>query len=112
MTSLVAAEPIPLRLDEAQVWRVGATRIPLDTVIACFEQGETAEEIAQSFPTLKLDDVYAVLTYYLRHPADVREYLDRRAAEAASVRERIESHPSQNAELRRRLQARKASSAA
>lgn len=111
MGMMFAAEPIPLELDESQVLRVAGTRVPIDTVVAMFEQGETAEEIAQSFPVLQLDDIYAVLTYYLRHRDEVRAYLERRGKEAAEVRQRVEAHPSQS-DLRRRLIAKKASSAA
>ena len=50
----------------SDVDRIGATRVRLDTVVQSFETGASAEEIAEDYP-LKLDDVYAVITYYLRH---------------------------------------------
>ena len=47
MTLTIATEPIPLRMDSDGVVRVGKTRVTLDTVVAAFVEGATAEEIAQ-----------------------------------------------------------------
>jgi uncharacterized protein (DUF433 family) len=75
MSLVVAAEPVPLRLDTGGTFRVGQTRVTLDTVVATFESGATAEEIALRCPTLELADVYAVIGYYLRHKEEVEAYL-------------------------------------
>jgi uncharacterized protein (DUF433 family) len=72
MSQSPATEPIPLAKDGDDVLRVGGTRVPLETVVTAFDLGGTPEEIAQDFPVLTLDDVYAVLTYYLRHREEVR----------------------------------------
>lgn len=69
------AEPLPLRADVDGVLRVGDTRVPLDTVIAAFEAGATPEEIVLGYDSLRLEDVYLVLGYYLRHRAEVDAYL-------------------------------------
>ncbi|MQA16993.1 MAG: DUF433 domain-containing protein [Pseudonocardiaceae bacterium] len=82
----VAPEPVPLMTDPDGVVRVGSTRVTLDTVVAAFRTGATAEEIAQQYPTLELADIYAVITYYLRHRGEVEEYLRVREREAAEVR--------------------------
>jgi len=66
-----APEVVPLVADAHGVVRVGNTRVTLDTVIAAFADGATAEEIAQQYPSLYLADVYSVIGYYLRHTADV-----------------------------------------
>ncbi len=102
MTPALAHEPIPLHLDADRVLRVGGTRIPLETVVGLFEQGETPEEITQNFPVLRLDDVYAVVTYYLRHREEIAEYLGRRSAEAQARRNEVEARPEAN-HLRNRL---------
>ena len=65
---------------------MGATRVTLDTVVAAFSEGATAEEIVQQYPSLKLSDVYYVLGYYLRHPSEVDAYLQQRKAIANTVR--------------------------
>jgi uncharacterized protein (DUF433 family) len=55
--------------------RVGKTRVTLDTVVAAFNDGASAEEIAQQYPSLTLADVYATVAYYLKHKTDVDAYL-------------------------------------
>ena len=106
MFLLVAQEPIPLETDEKSgVVRVAGTRVTLDTLVAAFNTGATSEEIAQDYPSLQLSDVYAVLTYYLRHRGEVEEYLRQRRDEAALIRKENERRfPS--SELRERLLAR------
>lgn len=99
---LAVAEPIPLQEDADQVIRVGGTRVPLETVIETFEAGATPEEIAQDFPVLRLDDVYAVITYYLRHRQESQAYLEKRRAAAEEVRKQVEAMPS-HAAFRERL---------
>ena len=59
-----ATEVIPLAVDIQGVLRVGNTRVTLDTVIAAFADGATAEEIVQQYPSLHLADVYSVIGYY------------------------------------------------
>lgn len=99
------AEPIPLATDADGVIRVAGTRIPLETVINVYDTGATPEEIAQDFPVLRLDDVYAVITYYLRHRDEVAAYLQERLALAEEVRAEVEGRFPQTG-LRERLLAR------
>lgn len=101
----IAAEPIPIDLDAEGAYRVGGTRIPLETVISAYEQGWTPEEIVHSFPTLNLGDVYATVTYYLRHRAEVDGYLERQEETAQKIQGEIEAQFSSRA-LRERLVAR------
>ena len=103
--------PVPLRTDEHGVIRIAGSRVTLDSVVAVFDRGATAEEIAQSFPTLSLTDVYAVLSYVVLRRGDVDEYLSRRAKEEDAVREQAEQRSS-SAALRARLLARRRGSAA
>ena len=67
--------------------------------------GASPEEIAQDFPVLHLDDVYAVITYYLRHRDEVDAHLSERRARAEAIRREIETRSSQT-DLRARLLAR------
>ena len=60
---------------KAAAVRVAATRITLDLVVARFEEGACPEEIVHSYDTLHLEDVYAVIAYYLRHKDEVLAYL-------------------------------------
>src|SRR5262245_55242599 len=61
--------------DEHGVLRVGHTRVMLDSVVAAFHLGHSAETIAQQYPSLKLEDVYGAIAYYLANQADVDRYL-------------------------------------
>ena len=80
MSLMVMPEPVPLAADRDGVMRVGGTRVTLDTVVAAFREGATAEEITQQYPSLQLADVYAVIGYYLRHQPEVDDYLRERRA--------------------------------
>ncbi|HEX4954254.1 MAG TPA: DUF433 domain-containing protein [Thermoanaerobaculia bacterium] len=105
MAEPLAQDPLPLALDRDGVIRVGGTRVPLDTVVAAFESGSTPEQIAEDFSSLAVADVYATISYFLRHRDEVTAYLERRQREAAAVRLEIEAHrPSQR--LRERLESR------
>jgi Protein of unknown function (DUF433) len=64
--------------------------VTIDTVVAAFDAGATAEEIVQQFPSLRLADVYSVIAYYLRHQSDIRVYFARRQQEAVQVGEENE----------------------
>ena len=91
MTLAPATEVIPLQVDAGGVARIGGTRVTLDTVIAAFSDGATAEEIAQQYPSLNLADVYYVIGYYLRRPSEVEAYLRERKAQAEVVRDQNET---------------------
>jgi uncharacterized protein (DUF433 family)/flavin-binding protein dodecin len=103
----LGAEPVPLRIDEYGVARVGQTRVTLDTVVAAFRLGETAEGIVESYPTLRLADVYRILGYYLGHRDAVDAYVAGREREAGRLREEIEGDLNPTG-LRARLLARRA----
>lgn len=87
MTLAIVAEPVPLAITPEGVVRVGGTRVTLDTVVAVFKQGATAEEIVSRYPSLKLADVYASITFYLNHTAEVEAYLRERQQKAREIRD-------------------------
>ena len=84
-------EPIPLVNDADGVVRIGATHVTLDTVVAAFREGLTAEGIVEQYPTLRLAEVYSVLGYCLSHQEEVDDYLKGRQILAADVRQQNES---------------------
>jgi uncharacterized protein (DUF433 family) len=96
-----------LEADQDGVMRVGNTRVTLDTVVAAFREGATAEEITQQYPSLRLADVYAVIGYYLHHQPEVDEYLREQQQQAAEVRASNEAS-FDPAGIRDRLLARRA----
>ena len=63
MVLALTTEIIPLTADAHGVLRVGNTRVTLDTVLAAFADGATAEEIVQQYSSLQLADVYSVIGY-------------------------------------------------
>jgi uncharacterized protein (DUF433 family) len=66
-----------VREDEFGVLRVGNSRVMLDSVVAGFRQGHSAETIAQQYPALSLEDVYGAIAYYLANQAEIDQYLRR-----------------------------------
>ncbi len=106
MSLVIAAEPIPLTLDHDGVVRVSQTRVTLESLLALYCQGATAEEIAQRYPAIALSDVYAVIAYYLRHEADVEEYLAQSKLRSEEARQQYASHLDPH-RIRDRLLARK-----
>ncbi len=111
MTLAIGAEPTPLRTSPDGVVLVGKTRVPLDTVVAAFLNGATAEEIVQRYDTLDLADVYAVIAYYLRHRVEVEAYLEQRETQRANVRRETETRVDPVG-IRERLLARRANQSA
>ena len=73
---------VPLREEPPGVFRVGKSRVLLELVIHAFKAGATPEAIVQSYDTLSLADVYAVVSRYLADPAPFEDYL-RKCDEAA-----------------------------
>ncbi len=86
MTLAIVAEPAPLQANEDGVILVGDTRVTLDTVVAVFNQGATAEEIVYRYPSLNLADVYATIAFYLKHQSEVEAYLQQRRQQAQEIR--------------------------
>ncbi len=82
---------VPLREEPRGIFRVGKSRVLLELVLRAFKAGATPESIVQSYDTLNLADVYAVVSRYLAAPAPFEAYLrqcDEAAAKARAVIER------------------------
>jgi uncharacterized protein (DUF433 family) len=107
MTSITLTQSTPLFRDEDGTIRLAGSRIPLDTVVYEFNQGATAEQIQDSFPTLSLRSIYGAIAFYLENQADVDYYLRHRGEAADELRRKIESRP-EIAALRERLRHRRA----
>ena len=102
----LVAQPPPIRTDEDGIFRVGETRVRLDTVIGAFNAGCSPEEILLKYPSLDLTDIYAVITYYLWHRPEVDAYLEDRRRAAEQIRRETEVRfPPQG--VRERLLARR-----
>jgi uncharacterized protein (DUF433 family) len=109
MSKVETTMTVPLTTTEFGTIRVGSSRVSLDSVVHHFKLGATAEQIAHSFPSLELGDVYAVIAYYLANNDSVEEYLRWQEAEADNLQQQIESPPTQQkatGDLRERIRAR------
>lgn len=106
MSLSIETPHVPLETDPDGVVRVGNTRMTLDTLIAAFQEGATAEEILHQYPVLELADIYSVIGYYLRQQADVDTYLRQRQEHADQVR-RENEHRFDPQGVRDRLLARR-----
>jgi uncharacterized protein (DUF433 family) len=87
MTRWIVAQQAPLQVNADGVFLVGTTRVTLDTLVAVFNQGLSAEEIVYRYPSLKLADVYATIAFYLNHQQEVEAYLGQRQQQAQQVRQ-------------------------
>ena len=99
-TQIIESQPVPLDQDETGAIRVGKTRVLLELVIEAYVDGATPETIVQWFESLRLADVYTVISYYLNHEEEVKEYLRQRdelAAEDVGAEQAIGfAHPLKN----------------
>jgi uncharacterized protein (DUF433 family) len=92
MALLLEAQQVPI-IEMDSVLRVGQTRVRLATVVHAFNEGATAEEIVNYYPSLSLADVYAVISYYLNHRQEIDRYLEKSQEKAAKNRAKIVSEP-------------------
>lgn len=95
MTLELAAEPVPLYwAEDHRVIRIEGTRVPIDCIVYLFvEEKRTAEQIAEEYPTVGLEKTCAVISYYLRHRADVDAYVAERRRWGDELRAIAESSP-------------------
>ncbi len=81
----------PLLAEPDGVVRVSGTRVSLETVVAAFDSGATAEEIVQRYPSLELAAVYAVIAYLLDNRPEVDAYVISRRTDARALQAQIEA---------------------
>ena len=86
MIALETTQNVPLTQTEDGTIRVTGSRVSLESVVYQYEQGDGAEKIHQSFPSLRLADVHAVISYYLNHREQVDEYVRDQERKALSPR--------------------------
>ena len=107
MAELESTQAVPLTLGEDGVIRLTGSRVTLDTVVHQFQQGATAEQIQEDFPSLSLRDLYGAIAYYLQHTPAVDQYLRQQAHAADALRRDIEGRQDSTG-LRERLRQRRA----
>ena len=82
----LTAPAAPLQANADGIYRVGGTRVRLDSILTAFQHGSSAEEIAIKFPSVELTDIYTIITYYLCHRKQMDEYLKLRGEVDDTVR--------------------------
>jgi uncharacterized protein (DUF433 family) len=106
MALSIHADVPPLHQTEDGVVRIANTRIPLERVVRAFLDGMTPEQIAHDYDVLKVEDVYAVVNYYLHHREEVNAYMAEVEKDAAIIRDEIDKQID-SASIRARLLARR-----
>lgn len=106
MKRLTLTQTLPLAQEADGAVRIAGSRITLDTLVGAFQNGATAEQIQDSFPSLSLRQIYGTIAYYLEHQSEVEEYLEERHAEAEEIKREIEAHQD-TAGFRDRVRARR-----
>ena len=107
MLYIPQTEALPLTEDLDGAVRIDGTRVLLELVVRAFQDGATPEAIVQRYATLRLGDVYAVISYYLRHQAEVEQYLAGRERQAAETQQQVAQQQADVSDLRARLLARR-----
>ena len=80
---------------------IAGTRVSLDSIVYEFRNGASPESIAQSFPTLRLEEVYGGITFYLANQSDIDSYLTESEKEYAS---QVEEAKKRDPQLYKRLE--------
>ena len=106
MSIALAAGLPPIAAGPDGVIRVRGTRVTLDTIVAAFKHGATAEEIVQQYPSTALADIYQSIGYYLHHTEEIESYLEGRRLAAAEV-QRVNEARWPGEGMRERLLARR-----
>jgi uncharacterized protein (DUF433 family) len=74
--------------------RLKGTRVGIETVLYDFiHRSRSPEDIAASYPSLTLDQVYATILYYLRNREQVNAYLEDWLEWGRRMREEQERNP-------------------
>jgi len=97
-----------VRQDPSGAYRVGQTKVSLDSVVISYLNGCSAETIQDDFPVLSLEQVYGAIAFYLANRKEVDEYLERQEQLFNELREKWEKDPDP---VLQRLRAIKAGSA-
>ena len=84
------AQKVPLINSAEGTIFIAGTRVPLDTFVGLFQQGNSVEQFVEDFPTVSLSDAYAVAAYYLSHQKEVDAYLSQQRKKSSEVQENNE----------------------
>ncbi len=63
---------------DASTIKIKGHRIGIEHVLRYYLEGYSPEEIAQEYPGLSLETIYATITYYLANQQEIDAYLENR----------------------------------
>jgi uncharacterized protein (DUF433 family) len=72
---------------------IAGTRVSLDSVVQCFNEGLSAETIVEEFDSLTLAQVYGALAHYLENQASIDAYRVRQQRRFEALRDAAEPLP-------------------
>lgn len=76
---------------DSEAYRIGTTRVSLDSVIHSWLQGDSPETIADNFPVLALEQVYGAIAFYLAHQEEIDQYLQQGEVETEKLKQQLHS---------------------
>ena len=82
-------------------YRIGDTRVSLDSLVYLFREGMSAESMVESYPALTLEQVHGALAFYLANQKEIDVYMIE-GQHAAESQHRQSRHT--NADLIAKLQ--------
>jgi uncharacterized protein (DUF433 family) len=82
-------------------YRVGGTRVSLDSLVYLYREGMSVESMVESYPALTPEQVHGALAFYLANRKQIDAYLEDGRREAESQHELSRKT---NAELIAKLQ--------
>ena len=67
-------------------YRVGDTRVSLDSLVYLYREGMSAESMVENYPALTLEQVHGALAFYLGNQKEIDRYLveGQRAAQVST----------------------------
>ncbi|OCR02021.1 hypothetical protein BCD67_07540 [Oscillatoriales cyanobacterium USR001] len=86
--------------------RLKGTRIGIETILYEYiDRSRTPEEIAQTYPSLTLEQVYATILYYLQNKETTSDYIKNWIEHGHKMREQQRLNPPPVSEKLRQLRA-------
>lgn len=91
---------VKIKVDQVEAYRIGDTRVSLDSVVYSWLQGDSPETIADNFPVLTLEEVYGAIAFYLANQDMLDEYFRQAEVHADTLKQQWRDS---NSALYRRL---------
>jgi uncharacterized protein (DUF433 family) len=81
-------------IDKGGAMYVGEARVPMESIMIAYGDGDSPESILSRYRDLTLEEVYGAITYYLANPKLVDEYLQRQEALWKAWEAKLNANPS------------------